>query len=252
MTAEQKRAVARLLDRCTDYLRDGYALDRTYVFTDAAASPALTEIPGQAGEFSPKPASSAHTADSLEEIAADVRRCAACARRNQGPPPSPGDGRQRPLILILGDCPETHDGETGAPLSGAGGELLDRMLSSIGLSRDKHCYTTTLVKCPGSGSTPPLLEEQNACLPLFFRELAVCKPRLILRLSRPVQTALGAPEPPAEFPLTHPDFPDVPVFTTLHPGAILMDASLKRPAWEDLKRLRARLAELDGEREPFV
>ncbi|GHV62160.1 hypothetical protein AGMMS49587_08200 [Spirochaetia bacterium] len=95
--------------------------------------------------------------------------------------------------------------------AGGSAELLDRMLASIGLFRGKNCV---------SGG-----EEQ----------IGVLKPRMIL--------CLGSTAQVQDFPGI--DGETIPLLTTYHPEELLQNASLKRPAWEDLKTLRAKLMELD-------
>jgi DNA polymerase len=127
------------------------------------------------------------------------------------------------------------------------------MLASIGLFRDKNCFIANAVKCRPPGNRDPLPEESAACLPFLEAQIRLLRPRVILSAGRVatgllLQTGEGIGRLRgrfAEYRLPGAGEAPVPLLPTYHPSALLRDESLKRPAWEDLKTLRARLAELD-------
>jgi DNA polymerase len=230
MTVEEKIALAKALDLANDYLGDGYARDRgKYVFAEdppeSTVSPVNTSLSRQA-------------MDSLETLKADIRGCTACSLHTTREKAVIGDGVGGPLVLILGDAPGKEDEEAGKPFAGTAGELLDRMLGSIALSRGTNCYLTNRIKCrPPEDGNPPGPEALAACAPFLKRELALLKPLLILMLER--TSASGDLSP--GFPETS----GIPCFSTPHPALIQADERLKRPAWEKLKTLSSTLTGLD-------
>ncbi|GHU98926.1 uracil-DNA glycosylase [Spirochaetia bacterium] len=270
MTAEQKTDLARLLDTTGDYLRDGYARDRDYAFTtDTALSPAVmplsvpnasAPIPGrtapvpQYGERAPDAVLGVPAAipsgDSLEAIAAEVRACAVCplaAGRKQA---VPGEGAARPLVLVVGEGPGADEDASGRPFVGKAGQLLDRMLASIGLSRETNCFIANVVKCRPPNNRDPEPGESSACAPFLARQITLLAPRIILTLGRiATHNLLNTTEPIGRLRgrFTEYSAAGIPLLPTYHPSALLRDESLKRPAWEDLKTLRAHLAELDSD-----
>ncbi|MDR2741667.1 MAG: uracil-DNA glycosylase [Treponema sp.] len=223
MTVEEKIALASALDMAEDYLWDGYARDRgEYVFA----------------EDPPESAPVSSCADSLEALRADICGCAACPLHKTREKAVSGDGAKGPLVLILEDVPGKEDEEAGEPFAGAAGELLDRMLKPIALSRRTNCYLTSRIKCrPPEDGNPPGQEEFAACAPFLKRELALLKPMVILSFER--TTGSGFPE--ADFLKTA----GIPFFSTHHPASIQYDEGLKRPAWEKLKALSSTLIGLD-------
>jgi DNA polymerase len=241
MTVEEKIALARALDLAGDYLRDGYVRDRgEYVF--AEDPPENAPVPGNGSPQAAGDSVSAATPRKLlETLTEDIRRCTACPLHKTREQAVTGRGAGGPLVLILGDAPGKEDEEAGEPFAGDAGELLDRMLGAIALSRGTNCYLTNRIKCRPPQRTkiiegnPPAPEETAACAPFLKRELAILKPLIILSFERT----------PASSPLKDGGFQETPVFSTHHPALIQADSGLKRPAWEKLKALSSTLSGLD-------
>jgi DNA polymerase len=240
MTVEEKITLARALDLAGDYLRDGYARDRgEYVFTDDSreSAPVFENAAPQAAPLAAGGSGLAATPRTLlETLAEDIRCCTACPLHKTRERAVTGRGAGGPLVLILGDVPEKADEESGDPFAGVAGELLDRMLGAIALSRGTNCYLTNRIKCRPP-QHPPAPEETAACAPFLKRELAILKPLSILSFER-------SPSP-SPLPLEDGGFPGLPVFSTHHPALILAGGGLKRPAWETLKALSSTLSGLD-------
>lgn len=180
--------------------------------------------------------------DSLAAIAAEAARCMAC-RLGAGRKRSvPGFGPARPLVMVIGEGPGAEEDKTGVPFVGPAGQLLDRMLSSIGLSRDENCFLGNIVKCRPPMNRDPAPDEQAACRPFLDRQLALLRPKVILTVGRiPTQSLLGVKDGIGKLRGRAYDFNGVPLVATYHPSALLRDEGLKRPAWEDLKLLRSLL-----------
>jgi DNA polymerase len=241
MTAEDKTRLAALFDTSGDFLRDGHWREReTPVFEDDAAEDGAAQRVAGGG-------------DSLETIAAEVRECKACGLCALRILPVPGEGVERPLALVIGEAPGSEEDERGKPFVGAAGHLLDRMLASINLSRTTNCFITNTVKCRPPGNRDPSPEEAAACAPFLARQMRVLRPAYILCMGRiAAQTMLHTSEGigrlrgkffdyTPDYPADNAAAPAIPLIATYHPSALLRDASLKRPAWEDLKTLLARL-----------
>jgi len=293
MTADEKTAVARFLNLAADYLKDGHRREwETPEFTDELSSAQANfsslplayqvdeEEPDLPSEYpvgtpsfplssSPVPSpqspipcpQSPVPNDSLEAVAADIGACKACGLAPTRTNVVPGEGVERPLVMVIGEGPGADEDRTGRPFVGRAGQLLDKMLQSIGLSRDKNCFIANTVKCRPPGNRPPAPEEIAACFPYLLRQIALIRPNIILcaggtaaqtllRTSMGINALRGAF---GEFKLNQPDGLSfegnnddsegtiIPVLCTYHPSFLLRDESRKRPAWEDLKLLKARL-----------
>lgn len=185
--------------------------------------------------------------DSLAAIAADVARCRGCRLAVGRGRTVPGQGPARPLAMVIGEGPGAEEDKTGLPFVGPAGQLLDRMLSSIGLSRETNCFIGNVVKCRPPGNRDPAPDEQAACSAYLERQLALLRPRAILAVGRiPAQALLGTKEGIGKLRGRRFDFRGLPLVATYHPSALLRDETLKRPAWEDLKLFKAILDGRDG------
>ena len=276
MTGNEKTALAAFLDTAGDHLA-GYRRPReAYAFGDdeTAAVPAPAGLTAKAAEVTVAaagptakadgagargPVSAGEAADTLEAVAADVARCKRCglcaARTNT----VPGEGVNRPLVMVVGEGPGADEDAQGRPFVGRAGQLLDRMLDSrgkIGLSRSTNCYIANVVKCWPPGNRDPQPDEVAACLPFLVRQITLLEPKIILAAGNTAaKTLLDSTEGITRLrgrftvftgtPLMDGEF-NIPLLPTFHPSALLRDESLKAPVWEDLKILRQRLAGLDG------
>jgi DNA polymerase len=260
VNAEQKLKLARFLDLSIDTLKSGYrSVMYNYHFSDDGA---------------PSAAAGAETGFSPADIAAEITSCSGCRLGKTRNKAVPGEGAEHPLVLVLGEGPGAEEDASGRPFVGPAGRLLDKMLASIGLSREKNCFIANTVKCRPPGNRDPELSEIRACAPFLARQIEALKPLFILAVGKVAANRLlraspgqnGDEEPSPEpisrlrgrfFDFRFPGFRGDPhpadsvedsgirVLATYHPSALLRDDSLKIPAFEDLKKLMLRLAVLD-------
>jgi uracil-DNA glycosylase len=179
---------------------------------------------------------------SLEAIAAAVRSCTACRLASTRKNAVPGEGAASPAVLVVGEGPGAEEDETGRPFVGPAGQLLDKMLASIGLDRRTNCFIANVVKCRPPRNRDPEPDEREACLGYLRAQAAALRPKAILCAGRvAAQALLGTGEGVGALRGSWREFEGLPVLVTYHPSALLRDESLKRPAWEDLKLLRDRV-----------
>ncbi|MDH7484300.1 MAG: uracil-DNA glycosylase [Spirochaetales bacterium] len=199
---------------------------------EAASSP-LKEVVG----------SSRNVEEALAAMAAEVEACRSCALSQTRTRSVFGQGVAVPLVLVIGEGPGAEEDRQGLPFVGASGKLLDKMLAAINLSRQTNCYIANIVKCRPPNNREPSPIERDACIGYLERQIELLKPRFILCAGRTAAHGLlGTTEPISRLRGRTFVFHDIPVVVTFHPSALLRDESLKRPAWEDLKRLRDMMA----------
>ncbi len=148
-------------------------------------------------------------------------------------------------VLLVGEGPGANEDAQGEPFVGAAGQLLDRMLAGVGLSRRHNVYIANIVKCRPPQNRDPLPEEQEACIGWLRQQTALLRPRIIVCLGRVAACRLIDPE----FKVTrqHGQFLQkngVWMMGTLHPAAILRNPSQKAEAFRDLTALRDKIEEL--------
>jgi DNA polymerase len=256
MTAETKHVLARFLDTAAVSLRGGRRVDgEPYEFSDDP--PGYPEAAPAQNAQSAKAAQSAETAQDAEAallaLNGAVRACRACGLSATRTGAVPGEGAARPLLLVVGEGPGADEDATGRPFVGRAGQLLDKMLASIGLSRETNCFIANVVKCRPPHNRDPDPAEIAACRPFLNRQIELLRPKAILCAGRfAAQTLLATTEGIGKlrgrfFGSGTGDGAEIPLLPTYHPSALLRDESLKRPAWEDLKLLRGHLAALDDD-----
>jgi len=234
MTAIEKQRVAGFLDLAGDYLSSGYKSERKEHNFEDDAVPDNKEKPIVNG------------AETIEKIAAEIRACKRCPLSGTRTNAAPGEGAAQPLVLVIGEGPGAEEDAQGRPFVGRAGQLLDKMLASINLSRNRNCFIANVVKCRPPENRDPHPEERAACAGFLKRQIILLKPKFILVAGRvAAQTLLQTTESVnklhGKFTEYTVDNLTIPLLVTYHPAALLRDEKYKRPTWEDLKLLRSRI-----------
>jgi DNA polymerase len=127
---------------------------------------------------------------SLEETAAAASRCQKCGlcetRRNV----VFSRGSKHSKLMIIGEGPGQREDETGLPFVGAAGQLLDKILAAINLSRDKDVYICNIVKCRPPQNRVPAQLEIEACRPFLEAQIKFVQPKIILLAGTTAVTAM--------------------------------------------------------------
>jgi DNA polymerase len=177
---------------------------------------------------------------SLDELQTEAHVCTRCKLAPTRNNVVFGEGVQRPTVLVVGEGPGAEEDAQGLPFVGASGKLLDKMLAAIGLSRQENCYIANIVKCRPPNNREPAQDEREACMPYLRRQIELLQPKAILCAGRTAAQSLLETNDGINRLRGKPHrYMEIPLVATYHPSALLRDESLKRPAWEDLKTLRA-------------
>lgn len=151
-------------------------------------------------------------------------------------------------IMIVGAVPGADEDRDGTPFAGKTGELLDRMLTAIGLDRQKVMLVNALPWRP-PGNRSPYAAEMEICKPFLERQIELCSPKAVLILGNFATRYLL--DGNAAIHLARGQWRDlkagdylVPSLPSLHPQDLLLAPANKRLAWQDLLRFRMKLAEL--------
>lgn len=175
--------------------------------------------------------------DALLEDAKNCSRCGLCSTRTNV---VFGTGcTDRPTVMVIGEGPGENEDLQGLPFVGRAGQFLDKWLSAISLSRDRNVYITNTVKCRPPQNRDPLPDEKLSCFAYLRQQISIIHPQAILCLGRPASTLMtGQPEASMGSLRGRFFFFDgIPMICTYHPAAVLRDLDLKRPVWDDLKKL---------------
>jgi DNA polymerase len=228
MTKIDKQKIAIFLDTASDHLSCGYQTTvNDYQFSDDEAREQID------------------TTDTIEQIAQEIIVCRKCPLWEKRTNAAPGEGVLQPLVLVIGEAPGEDEDRHGRPFVGRAGQLLDKMLDSIGLSRKTNCFIANVVKCRPPFNRDPYPEETAACAHFLERQIVLLKPKFILVVGRiAAQTLLQTTESigkiRGKFTEISVGGMKIPLIATYHPAALLRNEEYKRPAWEDLKLLHSK------------
>lgn len=145
-----------------------------------------------------------------------------------------------PLVLV-GEAPGQQEDLTGEPFVGRSGQLLNRMLACIGLTRSE-VYICNVIKCRPPQNRDPLLDEIATCSPFLHRQLNAIAPRVIMTLGRFAGTNVtGTDTSLGELRKSNWSWQGIPVVASYHPSYLLRTPKMKRAAWEDFLAVRTLL-----------
>ena len=185
---------------------------------------------------------------SWPELMAEIQGCTRCPLWEKRTFVVPGEGDLHARLMLIGEGPGAQEDATGRPFVGAAGQLLDKMLAAIGLAREQ-VYIANIVKCRPPQNRVPAPDEAQACLGHLRAQVALIRPQVIVCLgATSARYVIGE-----DCRITRDrgqwiERKGVWIMPTFHPAALLRDESKKRPAWEDFKAVRDKLAELEGSR----
>jgi DNA polymerase len=172
------------------------------------------------------------TWDELEQA---VRACQACRLAGTRANVVFGVGNPQAEWMVIGEAPGENEDLQGEPFVGQAGKLLDNMLRSIGLSRERNVYIANLLKCRPPGNRNPALDELAECEPFLRRQVEIVQPKIMLAMGRfAVQTLLGTSEAIGKLRGQAHEYLGVPVIVTYHPAYLLRNLADKGKAWSDL------------------
>ena len=147
-------------------------------------------------------------------------------------------GEPNAAIAVVGESPGPPDADAEKPFQGPTGDLLNRILSSIGLNR-ANAYLTNIVKYISAGDelTPELVKFFT---PFVWRELAVVKPKIVLLLGNtPTKALLNTKQPISKVRGEFHELNGLTFMPTFNPAYLLRDPTKKREVWEDIKKVKS-------------
>ena len=176
----------------------------------------------------------------LREAVAGCRACSLCEKRTQT---VFGVGHPQAAWMVVGEAPGEQEDREGEPFVGAAGQLLDRMLAALSLTRaadgevprEQRVYIANTLKCRPPGNRNPTPEELAKCEPFLVRQIELVRPRLILAMGRfAVQALLRSDEPVGKLRGRVHRYQGLPLIVSYEPSYLLRNPAEKAKAWDDL------------------
>ncbi len=154
--------------------------------------------------------------------------------------------RIAPLVFI-GEGPGEQEDRQGRPFVGAAGQLLDMLLSALMFREDQY-YICNVVKCRPPDNRTPTEDEAESCLPLLRNQVALIRPRIIVCLgATAMKYVIDRNARITQIRGKWIERKGYWIMPTFHPAALLRDPSKKELMFEDIKRVKLKLDELQGE-----
>lgn len=173
----------------------------------------------------------------LREAVVSCQACALCESRRQT---VFGVGNIEAQWMIVGEAPGEQEDQQGEPFVGRAGQLLDRMLDAVQLTRSeapaaKQVYIANVLKCRPPANRNPLPQEVAQCEPYLLRQIALVQPKVIVAMGRfAVQSLLKSSEAIGRLRGRLHQVEGIPVVVTYHPAYLLRNPADKALVWDDL------------------
>ena len=187
---------------------------------------------------------------SLAELEAAVRAFEGCALKRTAKNTVFADGTPGAPVMIVGEAPGADEDRLGKPFVGVSGQLMDRMMEAIGLTRSGGFYITNILFWRPPGNRTPTLAEQAMCLAFTRRHVELAKPKLLVlaggvSAKAVLDTTDGIMRLRgkwASYRLS--DGVELPTMPTFHPAYLLRTPASKRQTWQDLLAIDKKLKEI--------
>lgn len=224
--------------------------------------------PRQAPNQAPRPAPSANqavpdatalqsardfavNAETLEALEAALMAFDGCNLKRTAKNLVFADGNPKARIMFVGEAPGRDEDIQGIPFIGRSGELLNKMLEAIGLTRENDAYIANVVPWRPPGNRTPTPQETELCRPFIERQIALVNPQILVPLGGAAakqlfQTTEGIMKLRGKFRSYQLPTGEIEAMATLHPAYLLRQPGQKRLVWQDLLKIHSRLtANLD-------
>jgi uracil-DNA glycosylase family 4 len=171
----------------------------------------------------------------LKGIRADIGDCTRCRLHKGRTNLVFGVGNPNTELMFVGEGPGADEDAQGEPFVGRAGQLLNNMISAMGLKRE-DVYIANVVKCRPPGNRTPEKDECDICSPFLLRQIEVIQPKVVVALGAvAAKNLLAVNDSMANLRGRWYDFRGARLAVTYHPAYLLRDPRQKKEAWKDLQ-----------------
>lgn len=155
-----------------------------------------------------------------------------------------GSGNTKAQLMFVGEAPGADEDAQGLPFVGAAGQLLTKIIESIGLNREE-VYIANVLKCRPPSNRKPAPQEIHNCQPYLEEQIRMVSPRIICALGTfAAQTLLKTEKSISQIRGKFFDSHGAKLIPTFHPAYLLRNPGDKRLVWEDMKKIKKELESL--------
>ena len=191
----------------------------------------------------------AEKAAELEKIAEQVHQCRKCELGSLRTNAVPGEGNPNARIMFVGEGPGADEDAQGRPFVGRAGQLLDKVISAMGLKRSE-VFIGNILKCRPPENRDPRADEIINCLPYLQRQIEIIEPEIIVALgAHAARTLLNTTKSIGQLRGQFLEYysgigkPPIKLMATYHTAYLLRNYSQenRRRVWEDMKNVLTEL-----------
>ena len=196
---------------------------------ETETAPTETRVP------QPLPSVISDKPSALKVIREDIGECTRCRLHKGRTNLVFGVGNVNADLMFVGEGPGADEDAQGEPFVGRAGQLLNNMISAMGIKRE-DVYIANVVKCRPPSNRTPEKDECDTCSPFLMRQIDVIKPKVIVALGAvAAKNLLAVNDSMANLRGRWYDFRDSKLLVTYHPAYLLRDPRQKKEAWKDLQ-----------------
>ncbi len=183
---------------------------------------------------------------SLEELRDEASVCIRCDLHKTRTHVVFGSGNTQAKLMFIGEGPGQTEDETGLPFVGRAGQLLTKIIESVGFNREQDTYITNVVKCRPPGNRVPTDHEMATCFPYLRGQIQYIEPRIIVLVgATALKGVLGIKSPISKIRGQWLDTPFgcVRAMAIFHPSYLLRNASNEKGTpkwltWQDMQQVK--------------
>ncbi len=190
------------------------------------------------GEARPLAEGIPRSGESVEQIWAEIGNCIRCSLHQRRTHIVHTEGNRNARLMFVGEAPGADEDMQARPFVGRAGQLLTKIIESIGFKREE-VLIGNINRCRPPGNRPPTPDEVAMCKPFLLREIASIRPQVIVVLGNTaMKNLLDVKQGITKLRGVFQDYQSIKIMPTFHPAYLLRDPSKKRETWEDLKKVR--------------
>lgn len=187
---------------------------------------------------------------SLEDLRQAMLKDTVCSLKETALNTVFGDGNPQASVMLIGEAPGADEDRLGKPFVGVSGQLLDKMMATIGLTRDNF-YITNIIPWRPPANRQPSVEEIRLCLPFVKKHIELIRPQVLIFVGGTAAKALldtteGIMRLRGRW-LTYTALPEQPTaaFAIYHPAYLLRSPGQKKVAWQDMVQVKQKLIQFN-------
>ena len=183
--------------------------------------------------------------ENFEALREKVLSCTACRLCEGRTKVVFGVGNPKARVMVIGEGPGREEDLRGEPFVGRSGQLMDKMLGHVGLTREKNIFIGNMVKCRPPENRDPRPDEVEICMEYLREQVKLIRPKIIVCMGR--VAAISLIDPNFKVTQQHGQFIEkngVLMMGTFHPAALLRNPGNKPAALQDMLSLQQKIMEV--------